>query len=499
MHELQKEHPWSDSGVRRPSSADLIDVRASETQTKPGTTPSRSHAAYRRISLGLALTDSASVVLALLVAYIFRFGMTPIPADYLIPMMIAPLVWLGAGGSHQLYRPWRLAPVDEFRRIIGVGGIATVIMIMTSYWGKTSLSRQWIALTFFLSLALILITRRAWRWHIARSHARGKLLMRALVLGTNLEASLVAQELNNPTSGFEPIGFIRLRVEDDRDLVPVDVVGEIAELERTIRDGGVEALFVASTASNANEMFEIIQIARHTGTSLHVSATLPELLAHRLTVHPIGGLTTLSVSTARLSGIQSVTKRGFDLSLTIIGLIPALPLMALTALAIRVTSKGPALFRQTRVTRDGRLFEMYKFRTMYEEADSILEGQDIDLSTPYFKLGEDPRLTKVGRFIRKLSIDELPQLLNVLKGEMSLVGPRPLPANQVAAHPELLGPRHEVPAGMTGWWQVKGRSELGHEEAIRMDRFYIENWSPALDVYILLKTIGAVLARRGAA
>jgi lipopolysaccharide/colanic/teichoic acid biosynthesis glycosyltransferase len=143
---------------------------------------------------------------------------------------------------------------------------------------------------------------------------------------------------------------------------------------------------------------------------------------------------------------------------------------------------------------------MYKFRTMRDDADRLLEELEVDPSAPFFKLGaEDPRLTRVGRFLRKYSLDELPQLLNVLKGEMSLVGPRPLPAEQVAANLELLGPRHEVSAGVTGWWQVQGRSEVDDaDEAVRMDLFYIENWSLALDLFVLLKTFGAVLAKRGA-
>jgi lipopolysaccharide/colanic/teichoic acid biosynthesis glycosyltransferase len=173
-------------------------------------------------------------------------------------------------------------------------------------------------------------------------------------------------------------------------------------------------------------------------------------------------------------------------------MVITLPLWPVIAIAIRLDSRGPALFHQERVTKDGRIFTMHKFRTMRTDSPSF------DTSRPFFKLESDPRLTRVGRLLRRLSIDELPQLWNVLTGDMSIVGPRPLPADQVAANADLLGPRQAVPAGVTGWWQINGRSRVTAEEALRLDLFYIENWSPSLDLYILMKTFGAVIAGRGA-
>jgi lipopolysaccharide/colanic/teichoic acid biosynthesis glycosyltransferase len=200
----------------------------------------------------------------------------------------------------------------------------------------------------------------------------------------------------------------------------------------------------------------------------------------------------------RLSGTQTVVKRAFDLLVASVGMVCIAPVWLVIAALIRLTSKGPVLFRQERVTKAGRAFTVYKFRTMVQDSAKVLEEHNIDPSAPFFKLDDDPRLTPVGRLLRKLSLDELPQLLNVLKGDMSLVGPRPLPVEQVAANLELLSSRHEVPAGVTGWWQINGRSSVSFEEAVRMDLFYIENWSLSLDLYILLKTVGCVLAGKGA-
>ena len=193
-----------------------------------------------------------------------------------------------------------------------------------------------------------------------------------------------------------------------------------------------------------------------------------------------------------------VSKRCLDLAVGSVALLLALPFIAVMALAVRLTSPGPAFFSQRRVTKDGQVFTMYKLRTMAWDREPSLAGGPIDLTEPFFKLRTDPRVTRVGRFLRSLSFDELPQLWNVIRGQMSLVGPRPLPLEQVLANVQLLRPRHEVKAGLTGLWQISGRSDLDSEEALRIDRYYIENWSVGLDLYILIKTISVVVARRGA-
>jgi lipopolysaccharide/colanic/teichoic acid biosynthesis glycosyltransferase len=217
------------------------------------------------------------------------------------------------------------------------------------------------------------------------------------------------------------------------------------------------------------------------------------MLTSRLCFQTVGSTIAISLRPVRLNGRQIMLKRAFDLLAASAGLILTAPLLAAIALAVRLSSPGPVFFRQQRVTKDGKVFQMHKFRTMRTGADRA-----VDTSAPFFKMTDDPRLTPVGRFIRRTSLDELPQLWDVLVGHMSVVGPRPLPADQVAANIELLGERHEVPAGVTGWWQVNGRSSLSPEAAVGLDRFYIENWSLGLDLYILLKTFGAVARGKGA-
>ena len=261
----------------------------------------------------------------------------------------------------------------------------------------------------------------------------------------------------------------------------------------------LDCVFVASPTIGVGQMVAVTRAARLEGIVVRVYTHLSGILASRLTVQHVGKAgVALTLKPTRLSPGQRVVKRGMDLVLAGVGLILVSPVLLVVAIAIKSTSRGPVLFRQDRVTEGGRTFRMYKFRTMTDEQDRQDEQDPIDRSAAFFKLKSDHRLTKVGGRLRRWSLDELPQLFNVIRGDMSLVGPRPLPAEQVSANIELLGPRHEVRAGITGWWQINGRADLDSEEAVRMDHFYIENWSPALDLYILARTAGALLTRKGA-
>jgi lipopolysaccharide/colanic/teichoic acid biosynthesis glycosyltransferase len=224
---------------------------------------------------------------------------------------------------------------------------------------------------------------------------------------------------------------------------------------------------------------------------------LTELGTARVSAPHVRGKFLLGVTPAKRS-LRSAIKRGLDFMLASLLLIATSPVFIAIGAVIAITCGPPVLFKQTRVTRGGRPFTMLKFRTMRTSADELLPEGQADQSVPFFKMKTDPRITRIGAVLRRFSLDELPQLLNVLRGEMSLVGPRPLPLEQVEANREALSTRHEVRAGITGWWQVNGRNDLTAHEALALDRFYVENWSLGLDLYILLRTVGAVLARRGA-
>ena len=447
---------------------------------------------YRGISIGLAATDAASIVVALMVSYQLRYSMRPMPVRELAVVVLAPLLWVAVFRAFNLYAPQHHSPSDEFRGIIGATSLGIVLLVMASYWSKTAFPRAWLGLSWLLALLLELATRRAWESYRLRLKRDGRLSFRTLIVGTTAEATGLAETLKEPASGFTPIGYVGAL---DPSVPPngLHVVGDIPDLRQLRRDHDADCFFVASTSVSAKDIFEVTQVARQERTEVRLSANLAQTLTSRLTLQKVGGTIALSIRPVRLTRTQVAMKRAFDVVMASTALVVSLPLWAVIAIAIRLSSPGPVFFRQERVTQGGRVFQMLKFRSMRLNVDS-----PTDTSAPFFKLQSDPRLTRVGKVLRRLSLDELPQFWNVLTGEMSLVGPRPLPADQVAANLELLGPRHEVKAGVTGWWQINGRSGVTPEEAIHLDQFYIENWSLTLDLYIVLKTFGAVLGQKGA-
>jgi exopolysaccharide biosynthesis polyprenyl glycosylphosphotransferase len=498
----------SDDNVRRLSTSVPYDdgfstakepdeVRTGEAQlhavSAPASVPAGSGALrrYRQVAVGLALSDSLCVVVALLASYATRYPGELVPAREAVVIGLAPLVWIGVFYTFNLYAPQHLSAPEELRRVIGASGVGIVLLAMGSFWSKSSFSRAWVGLTWVLVLLLVLLSRRWWRAYQWRLQIDGRLALRTLVVGTSAEASRLVENLEVAASGFLPLGH----VQASDPTVPANrlpILGRIGELDRLIREHAAECLFVASTGITEADMSRVTQVARQAEVEVRVLANLPQMLTSRLAFLKVGAAIAVALRPVRLSGRQAAMKRAIDLAVASVALLLSLPLWPVITLAIRLDSRGPALFHQGRVTKDGRIFRIHKFRTMRTD------GPALDTTTPFFKLESDPRLTRVGVLLRKLSLDELPQLWNVLTGEMSIVGPRPLPVDQVAANADLLTPRQAVPAGVTGWWQINGRSGVTPEEALRLDLFYIENWSPTLDLYIMLKTFGAVAGRQGA-
>jgi exopolysaccharide biosynthesis polyprenyl glycosylphosphotransferase len=232
---------------------------------------------------------------------------------------------------------------------------------------------------------------------------------------------------------------------------------------------------------------------------LHLSTGLLGIAANRVAVQRFGDAPVLGLRRVELTGFQQTLKRGFDLVVGGMLLIACSPLMLACAAAVRLSSPGPALFQQVRVGQDGQEFTLHKFRSMVIDAERRLGGlrQRNEADGLLFKLRDDPRVTRVGRFLRAWSLDELPQLLDVLRGDMSLVGPRPPLPSEVAAYDAWVRNRLRVKPGLTGLWQVSGRHELSFQDYVRHDLFYVENWSLSMDLFILLKTMPAVLGRSG--
>ena len=465
--------------------------------------PERGEAArlYARLARWIAVTDILGLEVALILTRLLRRGFASWEPDFVLLLGIAPLVWVGVFAALQLYSLSRLSPVEEFRGLIGGSAIAVVIVgVVVRRDVAGVLSQGWLVLAWFVALTLVLIGRQVWHRRMGRMRASGRLAYRTLIVGANDEAVRIAETLGpKPYLGFFPVGFLRTDTISPR-LNGLPVLGTAEDLSEVVRANSVDCVFVAASAVTSTVIKHITRELRGHQVEVRVSANLTEILSSRLTVQPVGDLLALSLRPVRLSGRQAVAKRTFDIVVGGIAVILSSPLWITAALLIKLTSRGPVLFKQERVGRNARPFTMYKFRTMVQGAEALLAQLEDrnEASGPLFKIREDPRITRVGRLLRRYSIDELPQLLNVLKGEMSLVGPRPPLAREVAIYEDWHRGRLEVKPGITGLWQVGGRSELSFDDYVRLDLFYIENWSISYDLYLLGKTIPAVLVPKGA-
>lgn len=449
---------------------------------------------FRRIAAVLVLADAGAILLVLLALGVPQAGTGHMPG-FLLVLAIGPFVWVGVFHSFGLYGIRHLPPSEEFRRLISAVTLGILLITVGSVWWERALDRSSLAARWLAVLVLELAVRRIAHWHVGRAKERGALAMRTLIVGVNQEADSIADVLSAPVRGFHPIGFVSTSSTAENGQ-RTEVIGTLDDLAEVIRRTSAECVFVASSAISSADLYRVSRCCRQANIEMRLSANTREVLTSRVSVHQVRDLVVLAVRSAHLTRSQAAVKRSFDLIISTLGLVVALPLIGAIALAVRLTSPGPVLFRQERVTKDGRRFTVYKFRSMTFDPDA--RGVVIDVSKPYFKMRDDPRLTPVGRLLRSWSLDEFPQLWNVIRGDMSLVGPRPLAREQVEAGSELMEARHEVRAGLTGWWQIKGRSDVEAEDALKMDLFYIENWSLALDLYVVLKTIGVVLRRKGA-
>ena len=454
---------------------------------------------YRSHYIWMALTDTLAVFTALLLAYQLRFDRIMPTFDFWLLLLTIPLITPVVYLLMRLYRVHQYSTAEEFRRIIVAISLIITVTVMISFWSKASFSRLWMLLSWMLGLALALLSRRLWHWQVRLLRRTGKLTFRTLIVGANAEAKRLATTMQTGQHGFLPIGFVAggmdaLRLDDQQ------VIGSVDRIRELIRETKADCLFVASSAVTSDDVSQIMKARRLEDVEVRFTANLPTVLSSRLAPQTIGGVMTLSVNVLQLTRTQAAAKRACDVAISVAGLLLLAPLLAGVALAIKLTSPGPVIFRQERIGLRGRPFTLLKFRTMVAGADLMLDQlrDQNEADGPLFKLHRDPRVTRVGRILRRYSIDELPQLINVLKGEMSLVGPRPPLASEVALYEEWQLDRLEVRPGITGLWQVSGRSELPFEEYVHLDLFYVENWSIAYDLFILSKTIPILVTSRGA-
>jgi len=307
--------------------------------------------------------------------------------------------------------------------------------------------------------------------------------------------------LAEPSLGYQLVGYLDDNPQKGQSkLGPFTGLGSIDNLPQVLVENQVDEVIVTLPWQYHRRIMGVLRQCQQAGVRARVVPDVLQLSLDLVDIEVLNGIPLLSVKPNTIVGPKFAIKRAMDLGLSILGMIFVLPLMGIMALAIKLDSPGPVLFIQTRVGRGGKLFKAYKFRSMVADAEQLkpqLEQLN-EADGPLFKIKDDPRLTRVGKFLRRTSLDELPQIFNVIKGEMSLVGPRPALPEEVEAYEPWHRKRLEALPGMTGLWQVSGRSNLGFDEMVMLDIYYVENWSPGLDISILIRTIPKVLIGEGA-
>jgi exopolysaccharide biosynthesis polyprenyl glycosylphosphotransferase len=321
---------------------------------------------------------------------------------------------------------------------------------------------------------------------------------RAILVGVGEELAKLRRMLGSDRSGIQ-YDFLGA-IAPDADTGALPLLGGLDAVPRILREHDVHELIVTETGFTERELLELVEDAHRFGVKVKIAPRTTELLLQRAEYLPGEGTPLFELRPPALAGWEWAVKRSFDIAVSTVVVVGGLPLWGAIAAAIKLTSPGPVFYRDQRIGLGDRPFGMMKFRTMYADAaerQAALEAEN-EASGPLFKIKDDPRVTRVGRVLRRFSLDEMPQVLNVLWGEMSLVGPRPLPIRDYDQLQEWHRKRYLVLPGMTGLWQVSGRIDLSFDDLVRLDFYYIENWSIWLDISILAKTLPAVLARRGA-
>ena len=450
----------------------------------------------------VALIDFGCGVIGVFVAAQLRFGSNVTPV-YMALSLALPVLWVAAlwlAGAYDV----RFVGTgsDEFRKVLSAGVSLTAAVAIFSYAINLELSRAYVVIALPSVTLIDLIARYAARKRLHRQRALGMCLQNVLAVGHELAvADLVTELKRDKFHGLTVVGACVARPGECDEVVGVPVYGGLDDITPAVKAFGADTVAVLSCPEmDGVRLRSLAWELEKTGTDLCVSPALLDVAGPRTTVRPTAGLTLLHVDHPQLSGLRLIVKDLFDRCFAAAALILLFPLMAILAATIWLHDRGPALFTQTRVGKDGRVFRIYKFRTMVVDAEErraeLLSSNDHD--GILFKIRKDPRITAVGAHLRRWSVDELPQLLNVLLGDMSLVGPRPALPDEAAKYADYVHRRLVVKPGLTGLWQVNGRADLSWEESVRLDLRYVENWSFALDLQILWKTIMVLLRGSGA-
>jgi exopolysaccharide biosynthesis polyprenyl glycosylphosphotransferase len=469
------------------------------------------HGLNRGRTLMLAASDVIALVIAYSATYVAANVIAPpaiiAPTWFLIVLWaVAVPVWLAVFAAYKLYendsRRINVASFDEVGDIfhaliagsLGFLLLGQVLRRLADWWIYSALEAA-----MFLTAAIVVVplARGCLRsWVFPRILSRE----RALIIGTGPEARLLERKLlAHPEYGLDVVGL--LGGEDEVETVEGNVIGSRNDVVHLVDEFAIDRILLASSIASHEEMLDLVRKVRRPSVKLSIVPTYFEVFTSHSILDDVEGMPVVTLPPIRLGPSSRILKRTFDLIVASTLLLLLSPILALIAVTIRLDSRGPALYRQPRRGRLGTTFQILKFRSMYigaeQRRDDVLHLNDVD--GPLFKIkGQDPRVTRVGQFLRKTSLDEVPQLWNVVRGEMSLVGPRPFVVYEADRITGWASRRLDMTPGITGLWQVLGRNDIPFDEMVKLDYLYVTNWSLWWDVKILCQTLPVVLHRRGA-
>jgi exopolysaccharide biosynthesis polyprenyl glycosylphosphotransferase len=436
--------------------------------------------------------------------HIPREGMRDFTVGYWLISLVFSLLWLaslsisGTRGAKVVG-----SGTSEYRRTLEatlrVFGLIAIAMFLL----KSELGRGYFLTALPIGLGLLLLGRWLSRRWLDRQRATGSFLTRALLVGDRTKTEHVIQNLvRDSSSGLAMVGAITPNGSAGSTLTHgVPVVGGFDDIVTAVVEYGADAvIFTGADALGPRQMRELGWSLDQLRVGVIVAPSLTDVAGPRIHAEPVAGQALIRIDYPTLEGSKHLWKRASDVMVAASAIVLLSPLFLVITIAVRRDSRGPAFFRQDRVGLNGEPFKMLKFRSMVVDAESRLDAlqQDSDGNGVLFKLRDDPRVTRLGRLLRRYSLDELPQLVNVLRGEMSIVGPRPPLAHEVALYDEWAHRRLLVKPGITGLWQVSGRSDLSWADSVRLDLYYVENWSLTSDVVIMWRTARAVVRSAGA-
>jgi exopolysaccharide biosynthesis polyprenyl glycosylphosphotransferase len=454
-----------------------------------------------------AISDCACALLAGALAIGLHFEhYGDVPRAFFVFTGALPSFWAGAialAGGYE--RRFIGVGSDEFRRILNAAVSLLAGVAIVAYYARLSVARGYVMVALPSAVVLDLIIRYRLRRHLHHQWARGECMSKVVAVGhAAAVADLIATLRREYYHGLTVVGSCvagKSGPDGPGAITGIPVFGGLDSVGEAVRYLGADTVAVlACPEMDGIRLRELAWELEETGTGLCVAPALMDVAGPRTSIRPVAGLPLLHMDHPELDGGKQVIKAVFDKMVAAVALLVLAPLFGLIALAIRLNDGGPVFFWQTRVGKDGRTFRLYKFRTMVVDAEDrkahlaqLNEGGGM-----LFKLRRDPRVTRVGAVLRRWSVDEFPQFYNVLRGDMSLVGPRPATPQEVARYGNHMRRRLAVRPGLTGLWQVSGRSDLSWTDALRLDLRYVENWSFALDLQIIWKTWSAVIHGYGA-